>query len=127
VSTLRLHCYAVSHFLYRPGFIAGVTNPIFEQAGVWDVLCNIDTGKITVNKEVPWPQAPITFPSPPTATTRNGSAKMEGGALMSPDDESMRQGGPPGRKDSDFVAKSDNGDNVFMEEVRLLARFPMVK
>jgi len=38
---------------YRPGFIAGVTNRIFEDHSTWwDVLCNIDTGKIIVSKDI---------------------------------------------------------------------------
>jgi len=41
---------------YRPGFIAGVTNRIFEDHSTWwDVLCNIDTGKITVSKDIAVP------------------------------------------------------------------------
>lgn len=33
-----------------PGFIAGVTNPVFEENPTWwDVLCNINTGKITLS------------------------------------------------------------------------------
>lgn len=36
-----------------PGFIAGVTNPTYEEhTSWWDVLCNIDTGKITVSKDI---------------------------------------------------------------------------
>ncbi|KAJ2960119.1 hypothetical protein NQZ79_g4476 [Umbelopsis isabellina] len=36
-----------------PGFIAGVTNPTFEDhSSWWDVLCNISTGKITVSKDI---------------------------------------------------------------------------
>ncbi|CAG8625896.1 6909_t:CDS:10, partial [Ambispora leptoticha] len=39
-----------------PGFIAGVTNRIFEDhSSWWDVLCNIDTGKITVSKDIVTP------------------------------------------------------------------------
>ncbi|CAG8826485.1 10445_t:CDS:10, partial [Gigaspora margarita] len=39
----------VDDLLKVPGFIAGVTNRIFEDHSLWwDVLCNIDTGKITV-------------------------------------------------------------------------------
>lgn len=34
-----------------PGFIAGVTNPLFEQRQQWwDVLCNIATGEVTESK-----------------------------------------------------------------------------
>lgn len=35
------------------GYIAGVTNPRFEELPfVWDVLCNVKTGRITVSKEI---------------------------------------------------------------------------
>lgn len=34
------------------GWVAGVTNPRFEDlTSRWDVLCNIDSGRITVSKE----------------------------------------------------------------------------
>lgn len=35
-----------------PGYIAGVTNPRFEELKCWDVLCNIETGKITIAKDI---------------------------------------------------------------------------
>ncbi|KAJ3185771.1 hypothetical protein HDU85_001131 [Gaertneriomyces sp. JEL0708] len=35
------------------GYIAGVTNPVFEeQTSWWDVLCNINTGKITISPKL---------------------------------------------------------------------------
>ncbi|KAI9103120.1 stabilization of polarity axis-domain-containing protein [Phlyctochytrium arcticum] len=35
------------------GYVAGVTNPVFEeQPSWWDVLCNINTGKITVSPQL---------------------------------------------------------------------------
>ncbi|KAF7728595.1 hypothetical protein EC973_005822 [Apophysomyces ossiformis] len=40
---------SVDDLLKCPGFIAGVTNPTYEEhTAWWDVLCNISTGKITV-------------------------------------------------------------------------------
>ncbi|CAJ0918556.1 1444_t:CDS:2 [Entrophospora sp. SA101] len=43
----------VDDLLKVPGFIAGVTNRIFEDhSSWWDVLCNIDTGKITVINDI---------------------------------------------------------------------------
>lgn len=36
--------------LIRPGYIAGVVNPMFgERTEWWDVLCDVSTGKITLN------------------------------------------------------------------------------
>ncbi|KAI7871134.1 docking domain of Afi1 for Arf3 in vesicle trafficking-domain-containing protein [Spinellus fusiger] len=47
---------SVDDLLKCPGFIAGVTNPTYEEhAGWWDVLCNISTGKITVSKDMDTP------------------------------------------------------------------------
>ncbi|KAJ3170362.1 hypothetical protein HDU88_008990 [Geranomyces variabilis] len=43
----------LDQLLAVPGFIAGVTNPVFEeQQAWWDVLCNIGTGKITVSQRL---------------------------------------------------------------------------
>ncbi|ORX54605.1 spindle pole body interacting protein [Hesseltinella vesiculosa] len=43
----------VDDLLKCPGFIAGVTNPTYEEhTAWWDILCNIDTGKITVSKDI---------------------------------------------------------------------------
>lgn len=36
--------------VHRPGYITGVTNPMFEEHPEWwDLLCNIQTGKVTLN------------------------------------------------------------------------------
>ncbi|CAO3633463.1 unnamed protein product [Cunninghamella blakesleeana] len=44
---------SVDDLLKCPGFIAGVTNPTYEEhTAWWDILCNIDTGKITVSKDI---------------------------------------------------------------------------
>ncbi|CEJ02719.1 hypothetical protein RMCBS344292_16716 [Rhizopus microsporus] len=44
---------SVDDLLKCPGFIAGVTNPTYEEhTSWWDVLCNISTGKITVSKDI---------------------------------------------------------------------------
>jgi len=38
---------------YRPGYIAGVTNPAFEDHSQWwDVLFNINTGKVTISSNI---------------------------------------------------------------------------
>ena len=35
------------------GYVAGVTNPRFgDLTSTWDVLCDVETGKVTVSKEV---------------------------------------------------------------------------
>ncbi|CAD6891174.1 unnamed protein product, partial [Tilletia caries] len=43
-----------------PGYIAGVTNPRFEDLPAWDVICNIETGRITISKDIE--------PAPPLGT-----------------------------------------------------------
>ncbi|GAA99631.1 uncharacterized protein L969DRAFT_86901 [Mixia osmundae IAM 14324] len=44
-----------------PGYIAGVTNSVFEiHADWWDILCDIETGKITVSKNIGYPPASAT-------------------------------------------------------------------
>ncbi|KAG0750010.1 hypothetical protein G6F57_004179 [Rhizopus arrhizus] len=44
---------SVDDLLKCPGFIAGVTNPTYEEhTSWWDILCNISTGKITVSKDL---------------------------------------------------------------------------
>lgn len=43
----------VDELLLVPGFIAGVTNPTFgNHHGWWDILCNIDTGRIKISPEI---------------------------------------------------------------------------
>lgn len=57
----RFDCYSpLSN--YRPGSIAGVCNPAFaDRPSWWDVLCNIETGKIIISKD-------ISLPSPTSPT-----------------------------------------------------------
>ncbi|KAI8326422.1 docking domain of Afi1 for Arf3 in vesicle trafficking-domain-containing protein, partial [Choanephora cucurbitarum] len=61
---------SVDDLLKCPGFIAGVTNPTYEEhTSWWDVLCNISTGKITVSDLM----EPNQTTSTPIATTRKQS------------------------------------------------------
>ncbi|KAG9299886.1 hypothetical protein G9A89_005415 [Geosiphon pyriformis] len=80
-----------------PGFIAGVTNRIFEDhSSWWDVLCNIDTGKISVSKDI------LT----PSYGTKQDDRSEEGS--KSP---SSSKNEPWGRE------KWDTADHEFMAEV----------
>ncbi|WFD32357.1 hypothetical protein MSPP1_003402 [Malassezia sp. CBS 17886] len=36
-----------------PSYVAGVTNPRFRELPVWDVLCDVDSGRITVSDAAP--------------------------------------------------------------------------
>lgn len=96
---------------HSPGYIAGVTNPIFESRPIWDVLCNIETGKITINKDIR--QAPLLSPTQPTLMSRTGIVPMN------PDDDAKaaaQRDREAAAKDG-FVAKADSADNLFMEDV----------
>lgn len=85
---------------------------------IWDVLCNIDTGKITVSKDLrPVAPPPSLFPSPPPIIPRSGTVRSDSSGH---DDEVV-----PPRKESasgakEFNARNDHPDNIFMEEVRCL-------
>ncbi|KAG8922709.1 hypothetical protein FRC01_013697 [Tulasnella sp. 417] len=107
-----------------PGYIAGVTNPIYESLPIWDVLCHIDTGKITVHKDIaPVQPAISSFPSPPSLNMKSGQVTSVG------DDESrasvqmtaamMVGGGSLGATGvkSEQAGKSDNYDVGFVEEL----------
>ncbi|CAG8498080.1 7464_t:CDS:10 [Ambispora gerdemannii] len=61
-----------------PGFIAGVTNRIFEDhSSWWDVLCNIDTGKITVSKDIVTPSYGTKQDDRPDEGAKSPSSKNE--------------------------------------------------
>lgn len=81
--------------MHRPGYIAGVTNPIFELHGEsWDVFCNIETGKITVSK----------------ALLTDASAERPSGDPITP------VGDTGGSIAASRADGKDSMDNVFMEE-----------
>ncbi|KAG8943544.1 hypothetical protein FRC04_002832 [Tulasnella sp. 424] len=107
-----------------PGYIAGVTNPIYESLPIWDILCHIDTGKIIVHKDIaPVQPAMSSFPAPPTLNIKSGQVTSVG------DDESrasvqmtaamMVGGGALGATGvkSEQAGKSDNYDLGFVEEL----------
>jgi hypothetical protein len=52
----------------RPGYIAGVSNPRFEDlTSTWDVLCNIETGRIYISKDIQQtPSSSIPYFAPST-------------------------------------------------------------
>lgn len=84
-----------------PGYVAGVCNPRFEDLpSTWDVLCNLETGRVTVSKELPMANVKSDISSDVSFST---STKEEEAALAT--------------NKVNAVAKSDCIDNQFMEEI----------
>ena len=117
-----------------PGYIAGVTNPRFEDLHAWDVLLNVETGKVQVAKDI---AAPAPLPSNPRpAITRetfsNGSiSSMAGTSGLSHDAAgktsteidvtqfgalpSSTKGGS--RLNAMYDQRIDSPNNLFMEDL----------
>ena len=90
-----------------PGYVAGVTNPRFEDLPhTWDLLCNLETGKITVSKGLSL-----------DGSERDVAGKGLGGADgIGNDTESIS--GPGGQANKEWRSYNpDSSDNIFMEEV----------
>ncbi|KAG7439609.1 spindle pole body interacting protein [Guyanagaster necrorhizus] len=95
-----------------PAYIAGVTNPIFEALGAWDLLLDIGTGTVTVAKDI-HTNYPITSGSGFVAPfiTRSGTLKAE-----SSEEDYQKV---PSKDKVDFVPKADhNTDTVFIEDIK---------
>lgn len=107
-------------WVYRPAYIAGVTNPIFETSGSWDLLMDVGTGRVVVSKDIhiSFPVAampPAIIPLVPRSgviRTENSGASEEEIARIA-----TRDGSQSNQK-SDFAARPDSLDNVFIEDVR---------
>ncbi|WWD18448.1 hypothetical protein CI109_102900 [Kwoniella shandongensis] len=90
------------------GFVAGVTNPRFEELPMtWDVLCNLETGKVTVSKDLK-PGAVGSMKS-----GRSSETSLSPSVVKVEDD--MTMGTPQTKMNS--IAKADCVDNQFMEEI----------
>ena len=106
-----------------PGYIAGVTNPIFESAGQWDLLCDIASVRMVVNKDInqAWPPSQS---APPVAILPRASTLKSEGSFGHEDD--LGRVNSQGRekdiqsRTADLITKSDNQDNAFIEDVGLL-------
>ncbi|WVQ65758.1 uncharacterized protein L199_003936 [Kwoniella botswanensis] len=117
------------------GFVAGVTNPRFEELPTtWDVLCNLETGKITVSKNLQSFSNSITNTGSGGMTGSNNASSVNAanvGSMRSgrssetslgsssmikvEDDPSTTSGTPQAKMNS--IAKSDCLDNQFMDEI----------
>lgn len=99
----------------RPAYIAGVTNPIFQSSGNWDLLLDISTGTVTVTKDIHANHPVMLIPGVGAPLiSRTGTVKAES-SFGSEDDIGRSKDGAK----ADFVAKADhNADNLFIEDVR---------
>ncbi len=95
-----------------PGFIAGVTNPRFEELPTrWDVLCNMETGRITVSKEIGRAETPFMHSSNQSMSSlaHSTASKTEEDAMSASAVNSMKEG----RVD----IKGETSDTLFIEDV----------
>ncbi|KAI5121699.1 hypothetical protein M0805_002092 [Coniferiporia weirii] len=101
-----------------PGYIAGVTNPIFESAGSWDLLCDIGTGRMVVHKDiyVSWPVA-APLPPPGSLLSRTGTIKAESSTGSEEDAGRSSSQINAHNARSEFSGKADSSDNIFMDDV----------
>ncbi|WRT67755.1 uncharacterized protein IL334_004727 [Kwoniella shivajii] len=93
------------------GFVAGVTNPRFEELPTtWDILCNLETGRVTVSKNLQ---------STNVGSIRSGRSSEtslgSGSLIKVEDDPSTTTNTPQAKMNS--IAKSDCVDNQFMDEI----------
>lgn len=119
-----------------PGYIAGVTNPRFEELRAWDVLCNTETGKITVAKDIEpiAPVRPTPVPSMPetlSSATLSSGIGHDGEARLTraPSEPDISTGSISqaavstirgrDRSATTIEARSDSADVTFMEEIML--------
>jgi hypothetical protein len=78
-------------FLEVPGFIAGVTNPIFEQhAKWWDVLADISNGRIALNPEYEKELLEVPPEELPTTLDSEFISKVRSKIAMLFNDETIR-------------------------------------
>ncbi|KAH8996382.1 spindle pole body interacting protein [Lactarius akahatsu] len=100
-----------------PAYIAGVTNPIFESSGSWDLLCDVGGGRMIVSKDIhsSHPQSG-TQGGPPSLIARTGTLKAES-SIGSEDDLGRISGREKEAPRSDYTAKADSADNVFIEDI----------
>ncbi|OAV92008.1 hypothetical protein PTTG_03586 [Puccinia triticina 1-1 BBBD Race 1] len=120
-------------FKVVPGYIAGVTNPIFElHTDAWDVFCNIETGKITVSKDIAIPLHSVRpfSPAPPERSTTElttASGAVLGGlplgnipsssSNVKDDSHLLKSSNAIGSLKNDAAIAKDSLDNLLMEDI----------
>ncbi|KAK7676155.1 hypothetical protein QCA50_020866 [Cerrena zonata] len=97
-----------------PAYIAGVTNPIFESSGSWDLLCDVGSPRMVVHKDI-LINHPVTS-GQPSMITRTGTLKAE--ASAGSEEEMVRLSKDLGvnEKRGDMT-KGNDTDNIFMEDI----------
>ncbi|KAF8757951.1 Spindle pole body interacting protein [Rhizoctonia solani] len=116
-------------------FIAGASNPVFETVPIWDVLCNINTGRITVRKDITIPPSPPPLPTPvhisPVERIGQGigasipsTAGIGGtGAFPAPPSGLVQKSGASKGEDDESrggskkVDESESSDSMLMEDI----------
>lgn len=69
-----------------PGYIAGVTNPRFEDLHAWDLLLNIENGKMTIAKDME-PVAPMRTNTRPNMSEAYSSNSLTSSGGVGPEAE----------------------------------------
>ncbi|KAI9067011.1 spindle pole body interacting protein [Trametes sanguinea] len=99
-----------------PGYIAGVTNPIFETAGSWDLLCDIGTNRMVVSKDI-HVNHPASWSSSHPLISRTGTLKAE--SSIGSEEDAVRvqtkEGGSTQKPE--LAGRPDSADNLFIEDV----------
>ena len=90
------------------GFIAGVTNPRFVDLPCWDVVCDVETGRITVNKNLGGGLGPT------GGSEQAGTSEASLGSQVRNEVQEKGSGEAGRGKDG---SRADCLDNQFMEEV----------
>ena len=110
-------CSVLNENTIRPAYIAGVTNPIFESGGSWDLLLDIASGRVIISKDI-HTSCPPTYTAPAPSLLRTGTFRVEHSTASEDDFGRIgtKDGPPPGQK-SELVARADSHDNMFMEDV----------
>lgn len=108
-----------------PGYIAGVTNPRFEDLqNTWDILCNLETGRITISKDMNENREKTYAAESMTVKSTAGSLSSTEISQIGSLDGTIPYTAQPmtGNKAQDSRdggTKGESSDSLFMEEVSL--------
>ncbi|KAG2154286.1 docking domain of Afi1 for Arf3 in vesicle trafficking-domain-containing protein [Suillus bovinus] len=101
-----------------PAYIAGVTNPIFETSASWDLLMDIGTYRVVVHKDI-HTSFPTTM-TPPALVNPTMPRPIKAENSTGSEDDIQRiatRDGKDGNQKSEFAARQDNLDNMFIEDL----------